>query len=153
MLTSAIMKAMDSAEIVIFLNTSNSALDLRETISKNGYDEYTLSPWIYEEILLTTLIRETDWEFYRKDWRLDEEAALEHFAKSLRVKYKLPKEKLIPLSLDDIDNWYEAYEKRKQQQTNRGRYGGVFKKPEEGEEHPLNILYELKCGVDNTEYL
>lgn len=149
MLTAAIMKAMDSAEVVIFLNTSNSVPDLKDTIEKDGYDEYTLSPWIYEEILLTTMLKETNWEVYRRDWRQDEEAVLGHFAKSLRVKYKLPKENLIPLTLDDIDEWYKNYEKR--QKAGTGQYSGLFLNSWEKEKHPLNVLYEMKCGVETQD--
>ena len=107
MLTASIMKAMDSAEIILFLNTTNSVPNLESAIDKDGYDEYTLSPWIYEEMLLTTMIKETSWEVYRRDWYLDEEVVLEHYSKILRVKYKVPNEKLIRLTLDDIDEWYK----------------------------------------------
>lgn len=146
MLTSSIMKAMDSAEIIIFLNTPNSVPNLEEAIDKDGYDEYTLSPWIYEEMLLTTMLKETSWEVYRRDWRLDEKAVLEHCEKSLEVKYKLPKENLISLTLDDINEWNRRYQERKEAGT--GRYGCLFLKPWENEQHPLNVLYEMKCGVD-----
>ena len=145
MLTSAIMKAMDQAEIIIFLNTPESAPNLKKAIDNNGYDEYTLSPWIYEEILLTTMLKETDWEVYRRN-RLDEGIALEHFEKRLQIKYKLPKEKLIPLTLEDIYDWYDKYEKRKKSGT--GRYGGSLLKSYQHQKHPLNVLYELKCGVE-----
>lgn len=139
MLTASIMKAMDSAEIIIFLNTPKSVPDIEATIDNDGYDEYTLSPWIYEEMLLTTMLKETSWEVYRSDWGLDEGAVLEHFEKSLRVKYKLPKENLIPLTLDDIDEWYERYQKR--QRAGEGRYGGFFLEPWQREKHPLNVLH------------
>ena len=147
MLTSSIMKAMDLAEIIIFLNTPKSSPNLAKTIDNNGYNEYTLSPWIYEEVLLTTMLRETDWEVYRQGWRMDE-SAFEQFKKGLRVAYKLPKEKLIPLTIDDIDEWYRNYEERKK--SGNGYYGGSFLESREYEKHPLNILYELKCGVEET---
>jgi hypothetical protein len=146
MLTAAIMKAMDSAEVVIFLNTSNSVPDLKETIDKDGYDEYTLSPWIYEEMLLTTMLKETNWEVYRRDWRHDEKVVLEHFDKGLRVKYKLPKANLISLTLDDIYEWYKNYENR--QKAESRQYDGLFLDSWEKEKHPLNVLYEMKCGIE-----
>ncbi len=145
MLTSAIMKAREQAERVIFLNTPESAPSLGDAIDNDGYDDFTLSPWIYEEILLTTMLKETDWEVYRQK-RLDESVALEHFEKRLQIKYKLPKEKLIPLTLEDIDTWYEKYEARKK--VGSGRYGSMFVDSYKREKHPLNILYELKCGVE-----
>lgn len=149
MLTASIMKAMDSAEIIIFLNTPNSVPDLKETIDKDGYDEYTLSPWIYEEMLFSTMLKETNWEVYRKNWRQDGEAVLEHFQKSLRVRYKLPKENLIPLTIDDIDEWYKNYKKR--QKLGLRQYDGIFLNSLEIEKHPLNVLYEMKCGVETQD--
>lgn len=149
MLTTSIIKAMDSAEIIIFLNSPKSVPDLEVTIKKDGYDEYTLSPWIYEELLLTTMLKETNWEVYRRDWRLDEEGVLEHFEKSLRIKYKLPKDNLIPLTLNDIEEWYQKYQKRQKLAT--GQYGGLFLNSWEKEKHPLNVLYELKCGVETKD--
>ena len=146
MLTSSIMKAMDSAEIIIFLNTSNSVPDLEEAISNEGYNEYTLSPWIYEEMLLTKMLKETNWEVYRRDWSMGEEAILEHFAEQLNVKYKLPNENLIPLTLDDIDKWYKRYQER--QKDTAGRNGEMFLDTWERQKHPLNVLYEMTCGVE-----
>lgn len=142
MLTSAIMRAMDQAEAVIFLNTPHSAPSIGDAIAHGGYGDYTMSPWIYEEMLLTTVLREVDWREYRREWRLDE-GALEHFEKSLKVAYKLPKERLIPLTLDDIMEWHGRLEERRKR---GGVYGGglLGLKPED---HPLNVLYEIKCGV------
>lgn len=148
MLTSAMMKAMDQSEIIIFLNTPNSAPEIAYAISNKGYDDYTLSPWIYEEVLLTTMLRETDWEDYRMEKMLNE-SALEHFEGNLRVKYKLPKEKLISLTLEDIYEWHDMYEKRKDREP--GHYGSLSLEPWQLEKHPLNVLYEMKCGVDMDE--
>ncbi len=139
MLTSAILKAMDQSEIIIFLNTLNSVPDIAQTIGDGGYD-YTLSPWIYEEILFTTMLKETDWETYRREWRIDE--SVDIFAKSLNIAYKLPKEKLIPLTIDDLEDWVAEYNKRKADWEFELDVVGV----QHYERHPLNILYELKCG-------
>lgn len=127
MLMSAIMKAMDSAEIIIFLNTPRSVPDLELAINGNGYDEYTLSPWIYEEILLTTMLKESELNRYRQRLTLDEEV-LEHYAKRLNIKYKLPQNKLIQLSLGDIEEWYKEYQMSQ-------------------DKHPLDVLYTLKSNV------
>lgn len=148
MLTASIMKAMDSAEIVIFLNTQNSVPDLEEAINKDGYDEYTLSPWIYEEMLLTTMLKETSWEVYRRDWGLVEEVATARLEKSLKIKYKLPKDNLIPLNLDDIVKWHQKYQERKDICAVWEENPFLFALKEEN--HPLNILYEMKCGVEKT---
>ena len=63
MLTSAIMQVMDLSEIVIFVNTNNSVPVLENTLS--GKKEYTFSPWIYEEVLLTELLRGKKWFEHR----------------------------------------------------------------------------------------
>ena len=63
MLTSAIMQVMDLSEIVIFVNTNNSVPVLENTLS--GKKEYTFSPWIYEEVLLTELLRRKKWFEHR----------------------------------------------------------------------------------------
>ena len=149
MLTASIIKAMDSAEVVIFLNTPKSVPDIEVTIDNEGYNEYTISPWIYEEMLLTTIMKKTNWELYRRDWRAGEEPLLEHFDQKLRVKYKLPKDNLIPLTLGNIEEWYEKYQKR--QKTANGRYGGLLLDTWQREKHPLNVLYEMKCGVEKVD--
>lgn len=46
---------MDLSEVVIFVNTYNSVPVLENTLS--GKKEYTFSPWIYEEVLFTELLR------------------------------------------------------------------------------------------------
>lgn len=148
MLSSAIMKAMDQAEIIIFLNTSNSVPHIEEVINRKESDEYTLSPWIYEEILFTSMLRETDWQEYRCSRRIDE-CVTEQFENSLKIAYKIPKKKLIPLGIEDIENWADAYEKRKN--GDQGRYGRIFLENWKQVKHPLNVLYELKCGVDSEK--
>ena len=64
------------------------------------------------------------------------------FAKSLNIAYKLPKEKLIPLTIDDLEDWVAEYNKRKADWEFELDVVGV----QHYERHPLNILYELKCG-------
>ncbi len=55
MLTSAIMKAIDHSEIVIFLSTDKSIEEI--PTPKGTIGEYTLSPWIYEELMISSVIR------------------------------------------------------------------------------------------------
>lgn len=148
MLSASIMKAMDSAEIIIFLNTPNSVPDLKDAIDKDGYDNYTLSPWIYEEMLFTTMLKETSWESYRREWKMDEKVILEHYAKNLRVKYKLPKDRLIPLTFEDIEVWYQIYKKRNNEDLKL--YDGLDLNAVDNHIHPLNVLYEIKCGVEKA---
>ena len=145
MLISAIMKAMDQSEIVIFLNTPKSSPNLKETVMNGQYDDHTLSPWIYEEILLTTMLKKTDWSVYRAEQRLDENSPF-HFDSDIRIAYKLPREKLISLSVEDIEVWHKVFMERKDEYE---PYGGLVSKHLKKEKHPLNILYEMKCGIDD----
>ena len=91
------------------------------------------------------MLRETDWKNNRRKQTINESSSI-HFDSKFNVKYKLPKEKLISLSIDDMYKWYDEYERRKKNEV--GRYGGIFLEPYEQETHPLNILYEMKCGVE-----
>ena len=144
MLTSSIIKAMDEAEIIIFVNTPNSVPDLGIAIDRNGYDEYTLSPWIYEELLLTNVIRQRDWTEYRKRTLTESGDQLYHFDEQLIVKYKLPMENLIKLTVDDINSWVAEYKNNIEAGQNRGRYGGLFSGKKTYEvKHPLNMLYSI----------
>jgi len=143
MLTSAIMKAMDQAEIIIFLSTPGAVLQISEAV-KNGNNDSTLSPWIYEEVLLTTMLKVTDWSEYRSEQRFDENALM-HYDRKMEIAYKLPKEKLIPLTNEQILEWYRLYLER-----NEGKepYGGLVARFKKQDKHPLNILYEITCGID-----
>ena len=88
MLTAAIMRIMDLSEVVIFVNTSNSVPILENTIS--GAKECTLSPWIYEEVLLTEILRKREWFEHRtsilnKRFELDREQRLKLHMNFLRI--------------------------------------------------------------------
>lgn len=60
MLSSALSQMIDKTECVIFFNTPNSII-LEDEISQinKGNKEATLSPWIYHELSMTTMIRQT----------------------------------------------------------------------------------------------
>lgn len=143
MLTTAIARAIDQTETVFFLNTDKSAYKLEGVFSK----ERTLSPWIYEEIMLANVLRKRDWDEHRQS--LVNEAY--HFEKSLQVSYLLETDGFTKITFLDLVNWYKAWEKRKVNDT--GRYGTVFLKEYEKIKHPLNVLYELSLGVDETREL
>ncbi len=139
MLSSAIIKAMDQAEIIIFLNTPNSVPNIARTIDDGGYD-YTLSPWIYEEMLFASLLRERDWQTYRRRLRILDSADI--FERNLNIAYKLPKDRLVSLSISDIEDWISEYTKRKE--------NGIIDYDildDHYDRHPLNVLYELKFGL------
>lgn len=137
MLTTSIMQVMDKAEVILFLNPSNSIYRLKNGFSK----EYTLSPWIYEEIVCAKFLRKRNWEEHRTT-RLDEAY---HFEKSLNVAYPYDLEEYKTITFDDLVKWKEGWEKRKL--AGHERYGTLFLKPHEKIKHPLNVLYEMMFGV------
>ena len=139
MLTTSIMRAMDQAEAIFFLNTSNSTYKLKNGFSK----EHTLSPWIYEEIVCAKLLRERSWEEYRM-LRMDEAY---HFEKSLNVAYPYDLKEYKTITFADFIEWVKQWEKRKE--AGNGRYGTLLLKAHEKIKHPLNVLYEMMFGVEN----
>ena len=134
MLSTAIMKAMDQSEIIIFLNTPNSVPEIKSTME----EEYTLSPWIYEEVLLSSMLREINWRVSKKDSNLFE-SKMEHTNQSFKIAYKLPKENLIQLSLQDIKAWKKKYEESCEK--------NILTMQLDEDTHSLDILYKIKCCI------
>ena len=136
MLTSAILNAIDNAETVIFLNTDNSVPKIVNIIKDKGY--YTLSPWIYEEIIAINVLR-------RRDWREHRRVPIFEFAEKLpQIAYKLPIEHLKEISINELCLWEENYNKSKN--VGKGKYGALFGK---NPDHPLNYLYSTVLGFQN----
>ena len=83
MLSTALTEMMDRTECIIFFNTPNSislATEL-DKIKKKGKKHTTISPWIYHELLMTTMLRSVT--------PMRAEPILEHFAKDSREKPKI----------------------------------------------------------------
>ncbi|MDD6381007.1 MAG: hypothetical protein PUG04_04880 [Lachnospiraceae bacterium] len=132
MLTTAIMKAIDQSEIVIFINTNNSTY----TIGSKIDDSRTKSPWIYEEIYITSIIKETAFEIYRNGGKAYFENQTINSAKD--ISYKLPDNKLIPINELTLRKWCMKWKERKTDSGN-SRYGKIFC---DKSDHPLDILYK-----------
>ena len=133
MLTTAILNSIDNSETVIFMNTDNSVPKVESTIQENG--QYTLSPWIYEEIIATTVLRKRDWLEHR-------DTPIYEFAEKLpQISYKLPLEHLKEISINDLRLWEENYNRAKM--ARKEIYGGLFEK---NPDHPLNYLYSTVLG-------
>lgn len=140
MLSTAIARAINNSEITIFLNTEKSFYKISEEV----YKERTLSPWIYEEIFYTSIIKEKQWYEHRAK-SISESTK---FDRELKISYPLPDAHLIPLIYEDIERWREEFEKR---QTYKGAYGGLLLPENEKIKHPLNVLYDLICGTGKVE--
>lgn len=88
-LSTAIYFAIDKPEVVFFLNTRESIPKMDDTRREDS--EYTLSPWIYQELMTTKLLRKTDWPGYRKSIGLEHTQYIKESADlKLKVAYKTP---------------------------------------------------------------
>lgn len=107
MLATALTQMMDKCECLFFLNTPNS-VNPKSDISKNVY---THSPWLFHEI--------ATFEYIRKKRRISKYAAEGNTNFSLdeaempRILHSLKMENLVPLTYDDLKEWYRESEDEK----------------------------------------
>lgn len=94
MLSVAIMKVMDKAEMVLFLNTKESIPAAKDTISK------TYSPWIYEELMFTQLLKR---KIPKRFLKIDE--TFSYREDDLKVAYRVPVDSLKVLTWEQITEW------------------------------------------------
>ena len=139
MLSTAIAKTINSSECIIFLNSEKSTYKVKDEVDKDR----TLSPWIYEEIFFTSVIGERKWYEHRSKYLTEGHT---YFQKSLQISYLLPEEHLISMEYDDLCSWNRMWMERKE--NSHRRYGDILLEPNEKIRHPLNVLYDLKCGYD-----
>lgn len=99
MLSMALTKMMDKAELVIFMGTENSIQPVSQTISQT-----TKSPWIYSELVMTNLIRKKVPN--RRIEKSFEKRAYNEAAK-LDVAYDVSEylNMLIPLKDENLNIW------------------------------------------------
>lgn len=131
MLSTAIFSVMDKSEVIIFLNTKESVPQIHNVLNEDS--KYTLSPWIYEELVATKLLRVTNWIEYR------EQATLEHFyredgSENLKIAYQIPLEQLTDINIDILSSWKYDYQKDSSLLQEHSKV--MFR-------HPLNYLYNL----------
>lgn len=128
MLSTALTEMMDKTECIIFFNTPNS-INLSSELNKIMQKEKTLSPWIYHELSMTTMLRKKDPE-RRK-------AVVEHFAQraydSFNIEYDVTKllQDLNILTDNNLSSWYENWQKRPikvKEEALDELYGTVFPK-------------------------
>lgn len=107
MLSTAITEMMDSVESVIFVNTPQS-ISLPAEYDKIKRQEKTISPWIYHELSMMTMLRP----------RHKERQSLMHEDYSIRdsmeIEYDIHGEikNLTPLSDVHLRKWSENWQKR-----------------------------------------
>lgn len=137
LLTGAVMRAMDQTEAVFFLNTENSTYQLDAGFGGN----HTPSPWIFEEILVASMLRRRDWTAHRRQ-AINE---MTHFQKNLEIAYPLCTDSFTELSFSDVLSWAQLWKNRKDEIL---PYGGIFPSDQKRIKHALNVLYEFKFGVE-----
>lgn len=124
MLSTALTEMMDNTECVIFFNTPNS-INMAEELGKVEKKEKTVSPWIYHELSMTTLLRRS--EPIRKKVILEHSA--QQRADEFSVAYDVTKllEGLKTLTDTDLLLWQSNWQKR----------------PIKVKEEALEVLYEI----------
>lgn len=124
MLSTALSEMMDNTECIIFFNTPNS-INMANELGKIKNQRKTLSPWIYHELLMTTLLREKTPD--RKT------GFLEHYAQradgEISISYDVSKilSGLVSLTDDNLISWGKEWAKI----------------PAKPKEEALNVLYSI----------
>lgn len=142
MLSTALSEMIDNTECIMFYNTPNSVslVDDLKTIQKEK-NKVTLSPWIYHELSMTSLVRR------QKLTRIVPllENVIEHRAFSekneLNIEYNIEKylRELIAISGDELQLWKRNYS------ILTHKLDGDFIPNISGYEdiHPMDVFYNL----------
>ena len=129
MLSTALTEMMDKTECVIFFNTPNS-INMSEELGKVEKKEKTVSPWIYHELSMTTLLRQSE--------PIRKKVVLEHYAQQrvdeFSVAYDVakPLEGLKTLTDNDLLLWQSNWQKR----------------PVKVKEEAMDVLYSVVFPVE-----
>lgn len=112
MLAVSLAKMIDSTECVMFLNTPNSINwknELTRLKTNNTYK--TFSPWIYNELAMTSMLR--DKKPYRYQMKKDGKTFFEH--SELNIEYQITEfiKKMTKLDLYDLQKWKDDYDSKK----------------------------------------
>lgn len=99
MLNIALQKMIDKTEVTILLNTDNAI-----QVDFNTGGNQTYSPWIYSELVCTQIVRKKPLSEYRPNTLL--EHSLKRENAEMTIKYDVPTAHLIPLSTDDLKEWF-----------------------------------------------
>ncbi len=118
MLSLALTEMIDKTECIMFINTPNS-ISLENEISDHKYNNATHSPWIYHELAMTTMVRQTE--------PVRTKQIIEHraFNKIPTFDYNVDKylKEMVNLNDEDLIQW---------------------KKNFSSDTHPLDELYLIK---------
>lgn len=144
MLSIALSEMIDNSECVIFFNTpeSVSLSDDLESLKKSNHST-TLSPWIYHELAMTSMIRPS--ELKRQLTLLEHSEKRTLFASeqnSIHISHDVDKyiNEMIELTGEDLNKWKRTYQILTHQID--GDYIPLISGYEDI--HALDVLYSLK---------
>ena len=118
MLTIALHKMINRCECVILLNTGNAISRVKKY--EDLQHDTTFSPWIYSELICSSLIQQRRPERYSSQ-RMQGTQNFDAVNESLQIAYEIPTKHLLPLDPKTLSAWKEAYMGNKL--------------------HPLDVLY------------
>jgi hypothetical protein len=124
MLTTALVKMIDSTECLLFLNTPKS-------IATKDIASQTLSPWIYMEIAMSKIVEEKKPE--RKGLIKKGHFEKNQGYKPFEVKYKMDMEHLKYIDINNLRSWLYSHRKINTLRPLRDDPSWII--------HPLDILY------------
>lgn len=97
-------------------------------------ESYTQSPWLYEDIIFVSLLRQ-------KHWSIHSSVPMYEFAeRKLQVEYRVPLSDMKEISIKTIGDWKKKYDTWLSVEKH---YGKLFRS---GVTHPLNCLYKMIFG-------
>lgn len=122
-LSTAITKMIDQCECLIFLNTPSS-VSIKNSFSEGGNLSKTHSPWIYNELFISSIIRK---QCERKSILIHEDrsfTAQEKAEKTLDISYPATLDHMFSMDKNTLNSWIKTNENN-------------------DKKHPLDILYSL----------
>lgn len=126
MLSNSLAEMIDRTECIMFLETSNS-------ISVYNTVKNTESPWIYNELFLSSVIRVDENLIRKKSKSFSATKRVINLNEDYKFRYKVNLEHLIDLENEDLTNWLTEYS---------------FNKKLDNDIHPLDVLYKRKLYLD-----
>jgi hypothetical protein len=126
MLNSALNNMLDKTECLIFINTENSTMPLKQEGSK----QQTSSPWIYSEVVMANTMRQTKPE--RPNVLKHSQRAVAEMNEQVTITHKLDLKGFISINMNSLINWA---------------------KEKVDNEHPLDTLYKKICNQESIEWI
>lgn len=131
MLATSLQYMINQTEAVIFINTKNSLPSMGSLMTEK---QYTDSPWIYQELVTTNLVKERSREEHRTSiMEFNEEA-------EVRIAFNTPLEILSPINAKVLKEWERRYCARETSMY------GVYYTHEKRYEYALDYLYDIVFG-------